>query len=93
MNENSVIKIHDLHFSYGSPVILEDIQLDIKSKEFVGMVGPNGSGKTTLLKIILGLLVPDKGSVEVLGKQPHQAVKKLAICHSLLLAPEISPLV
>ena len=77
MSENSVIKIHDLHFSYGNPVILEDIQLDIKAKEFVGMVGPNGSGKTTLLKIILGLLDPDKGSVEVLGKQPHQAVKEI----------------
>ena len=77
MSENSVIKIHDLHFSYGSPVILEDIQLDIKAREFVGMGGPNGSGKTTLLKIILGLLDPDKGSVEVLGKQPHQAVKEI----------------
>ena len=77
MSENSVIKICDLHFSYGNPVILEDIQLDIKANEFVGMVGPNGSGKTTLLKIILGLLDPDKGSVEVLGKQPHQAVKEI----------------
>ena len=66
MSENSVIKIQDLHFSYGNPVILEDIQLDIKAKEFIGMVGPNGSGKTTLLKIILGLLEPDKGSVKVL---------------------------
>ena len=77
MSENSVIKICDLHFSYGNPVILEDIQLDIKANEFVGMVGPNGSGKTTLLKIILGLLDPDKGSVEVLGKQPHQTVKEI----------------
>ena len=77
MSENSVIKIQDLHFSYGNPVILEDIQLDIKAKEFIGMVGPNGSGKTTLLKIILGLLEPDKGSVEVLGKKPHQVVKEI----------------
>jgi len=43
----------------------------------VGIVGPNGSGKTTLLKIILGLLKPDKGSVEVLGKPPNQAVKEI----------------
>ena len=49
MSENSVIKIHDLHFSYGNPVILEDIQLDIKAKEFVGMVGPNGSGKSNVV--------------------------------------------
>ena len=74
MIENPIIKIRDLDFSYGGPPILEDIQLDIEAKEFVGMVGPNGSGKTTLLKIILGLLDPDKGSVEVLGKSAHQAV-------------------
>ena len=53
MSKNSVIKICDLDFSYGGPTILENIQLDIEAKEFVGMVGPNGGGKTTLLKIIL----------------------------------------
>lgn len=41
------------------------------------MVGPNGSGKTTLLKIILGLLAPDHGTVEVLGKPPVQSVKNV----------------
>ena len=77
MSKNSVIEIRDLDFSYGGPTILENIQLDIEEKEFVGMVGPNGSGKTTLLKIILGLLKPDKGSVKILGKTPHQSVKEI----------------
>jgi zinc transport system ATP-binding protein len=77
LSENSIIKIRDLHFSYGGPTILENIRLDIKAKEFVGVVGPNGSGKTTLLKIILGLLEADNGSVEILGKPPHQAVKEI----------------
>ncbi|MEK9629857.1 MAG: metal ABC transporter ATP-binding protein [Nitrospinota bacterium] len=77
MNKNPVIKIQDLHFRYGGPPILEDIQLEIEAQEFVGMVGPNGSGKTTLLKIILGLLEPDRGFVEVLGKPPHQAVQEI----------------
>ena len=77
MSKNSVIEICDLIFSYEGPTILENIQLDIEAKEFVGMVGPNGSGKTTLLKIILGLLKPDKGSVKVLGKLPHESVKEI----------------
>ena len=77
MNEDSVIKIRDLHFNYGEVPILEDINIDIQQKEFIGMVGPNGSGKTTLLKIILGLLQPDHGTVEVLGKTPLQSVKDL----------------
>ena len=75
MSEDSVIKIRDLHFNYGDVPILEDINIDIQRKEFIGMVGPNGSGKTTLLKIILGLLAPDHGTVEVLGKPPVQSVK------------------
>ncbi len=77
MKEDTVIKIRDVHFSYGGPPILENIELDIQAKEFVGMVGPNGSGKTTLLRIILGLLNPDRGSVEVLGKPAHQGVKEI----------------
>ena len=77
MNKDSVIKIRDLHFNYGDVPILEDINIDIQQKEFIGMVGPNGSGKTTLLKIILGLLVPDHGTVEVLGKPPVQSVKNV----------------
>jgi zinc transport system ATP-binding protein len=75
LSEDSVIKIRDLHFNYGDVPILEDINIDIQRKEFIGMVGPNGSGKTTLLKIILGLLAPDHGTVEVLGKPPVQSVK------------------
>lgn len=75
MSEDSVIKIRDLHFNYGDAPILEDINIDIQRNEFIGMVGPNGSGKTTLLKIILGLLAPDHGAVEVLGKPPLQSVK------------------
>jgi zinc transport system ATP-binding protein len=74
---DSVIKIKDLHFSYGGPKILENIELDIKRNEFIGMVGPNGSGKTTLLKIIMGVLTPDKGSVKVLGNPPSQSVQEI----------------
>ena len=74
---DSVIKIRDLHFSYGGPKILENIEIDIQRNEFIGMVGPNGSGKTTLLKIIMGVLTPDAGTVEVLGKPPFQSVKEI----------------
>ena len=74
---DSIIKIKDLHFSYDGPKILENIEIDIQRNEFIGMVGPNGSGKTTLLKIIMGVLTPDEGSIEVLGKSPFQSVKEI----------------
>ncbi|MCX6113518.1 MAG: ATP-binding cassette domain-containing protein [Proteobacteria bacterium] len=47
--------------------MLKSINLNVKEKEFLGIVGPNGGGKTTLLKIILGLLKPTSGAVETRG--------------------------
>lgn len=49
-------------------LVIQDISLIIKEKEFLGIIGPNGGGKTTLLKIILGLLKPFKGEVLIYGK-------------------------
>ncbi len=57
-------------FSYGRAPILEDVSLRIDPGEFVALVGPNGSGKSTLLRVLLGLLPPDRGSVEVFGRDP-----------------------
>ena len=47
---------------------LHNINLTIKKSEVVGIIGENGSGKTTLLKLIAGILMPDKGSVNVKGR-------------------------
>jgi ABC-type polysaccharide/polyol phosphate transport system ATPase subunit len=47
---------------------LQDINLDVKQGEVVGIIGQNGAGKTTILRLIAGMLVPDKGGLEVNGK-------------------------
>ncbi|MDD5203523.1 MAG: ABC transporter ATP-binding protein, partial [Sulfurimonas sp.] len=44
-------------------MILEDINLEIHAKDFLAIIGPNGGGKSTLLKLILGILTPNKGSI------------------------------
>jgi zinc transport system ATP-binding protein len=67
------IEIKGLDFSFDTSLVLEDINLDVMPNDFMAVVGPNGSGKTTLLKIVLGLLKPNKGSVQVLGITPSQA--------------------
>lgn len=92
MSTDSVIKIKNLDFSYGGPKILENIEIDIQRNEFIGMVGPNGSGKTTLLKIIMGVLVPDKGSVKVLGNPPSQSVKEIGYMPQFASFPRDFPI-
>jgi len=68
-----VISIRDLSFSYDGRPIIENANLDIWHKDSVCVVGPNGGGKSTLMKIIIGLLMPSKGVVRVLGDAPQQS--------------------
>ncbi len=56
----------------GIPV-LEDVTLEIGARDYLALLGPNGGGKTTLLRVILGLVKPDSGRVEVFGKSPREA--------------------
>jgi zinc transport system ATP-binding protein len=65
-----MIELANLCFSYNGQEVLSDINLTIQAGEFVAIIGPNGGGKTTLIKLILGLLVPNKGTVRVNGKAP-----------------------
>ena len=69
----SCIRLHQVSFRYGARPILENIDLELKDREFLGIVGPNGGGKSTLLKLILGLLKPASGQIEVFGTSPRQA--------------------
>ncbi len=70
---SAAIVLRGLTFSYGRRPVLEDVDLEIETGHFVSVVGPNGGGKSTLLKLLLGLLEPDRGSVEVLGRRPEDA--------------------
>lgn len=74
-----MIKIQKVSKSFSGKEILSDISLDIKKHDFVAIIGPNGAGKTTLLKAINGLIIPDRGKVEVFNQDPYKrghAVRK-----------------
>lgn len=58
-----MIKITDIHKSYGDVEVLKGINIKIQKGEIVSIVGKSGAGKTTLLQIIGTLLRPDRGSV------------------------------
>ncbi len=64
----TIVDVTDVTFSYGEESALEDITFSVETGEFLGMIGPNGSGKTTLLHLMLGLLEPDVGEVQLFGQ-------------------------
>jgi len=68
----AVLAAHGVSFAYGTDPVLDAVDLRVAAGEFVALVGPNGSGKSTLLRIVLGLLRPATGTVEVLGSRPDE---------------------
>lgn len=60
-----------VRFAYGTELVLDDVSFAVRRGEFAALVGPNGSGKSTLLRILVGLLRPQAGRVEVLGSEPR----------------------
>lgn len=65
------VKLKDISFSYNdtNKFVLKDINLSIRKNSSIAFVGPTGSGKTTLVDILLGLLVPTKGTILVDDKE------------------------
>jgi ABC-2 type transport system ATP-binding protein len=67
---SSIVLVRELCKSYGTVSALQGLNLELTAGEMYGLIGPDGAGKTTLLRILCGLIVPDAGSVRVLGYDP-----------------------
>ena len=63
-----MVKIQRLEKKFGKNRVLSGVDLEISKSGIFSILGPNGSGKTTLIKSILGLVIPDNGSISVFGK-------------------------
>lgn len=77
-SKDTVVRCRNLSFTYDSEPVLSEITLDINRGDFTCIVGPNGGGKTTFLKLLLGLLRPAGGLIEVFGLPPAQARDRIA---------------
>jgi len=66
-----IVELVDLNFNYGGASVLEDVNLVVNQYDSTCVVGPNGGGKSTLIKLILGLLTPSSGTVQLLGRTPR----------------------
>lgn len=63
-----MVIIENLHKKFNKNIVLSGIDLNINEGGIFAVLGPNGSGKTTLIKSILGMVIPNKGTITVLGK-------------------------
>ena len=93
LNRQLPFVVDALTFGFGrkeaaaqSPV-LRNISLKISSGEVLGILGPNGSGKSTLLKILMRILIPQRGKVELFG-QPHAAFSQAEISRHVAFVPQ-----
>ena len=74
MNDNEVlIRLNDVFFGYpGGPAVINGLNFSLKRNDRIGLIAPNGSGKTTLFHLIMGLLKPTAGELEIFGKRVEQ---------------------
>ncbi|MEH6535760.1 MAG: ABC transporter ATP-binding protein [Psychroserpens sp.] len=62
-----MVSIQNLHKKFGKNHVLSGLDLTINEGGIFAVLGPNGSGKTTLIKSILGMVIPNKGEISVMG--------------------------
>lgn len=72
-----VITLDQVSFRYNGQDALRDISLEVYPADFMAVIGPNGGGKTTLLKLILGLLQPTAGRIQVFGQAPARSRQRI----------------
>ena len=76
-NEDPMIKMDSLNKSFGKIKALNNLNLDIKRGELLGIIGPNGAGKTTAIRITCCILKPDSGDILVDGMSIHHEQIKI----------------
>src|SRR5262245_32374445 len=70
---NKAIAIRNVTKRFNGVVAVDDLDLDVPCGSLYGFIGPNGSGKTTTLRMIMHILLPDQGDIEVLGERGTRA--------------------
>ena len=80
-----VLRTRQLSKSYGQRAAVVNLDLAVRRGEIFGFLGPNGAGKTTTIRMILGLIAPSSGGVEILGQDVSQ--------HGSVILPRVGALV
>ncbi len=87
---NVVVRLAGLTKRFGSQVAVDDLSLEVPEGSVFGLLGENGAGKTTTLQVLLGLVAPSAGRVEVLGLDPTK--RGLEVRRQVGYVPEVPAL-
>ena len=94
MKKENIIELKNISVSFDDELILDNLNLDIKDKEFITFLGPSGCGKTTTLRLIAGFLEPDSGDVlfenKIINKVPAYKRQVNTIFQRYALFPHLN---
>jgi ABC-2 type transport system ATP-binding protein len=79
-SEPGVLTVRQLRKAYGATPAVEELSFSVARGEIVGLLGPNGAGKTTTINMILGVLEPDAGAIEIDGRSLARERRKALGC-------------
>jgi len=69
----SIIQLENINHHFGNLQVIDSLDLSLGQSEVLGLFGHNGAGKTTTMKMILGLLKPNQGKIQVFGENPYSS--------------------
>ena len=65
--QNVTLSVRNVSKRYGDFSAVEDLSFDVRAGRVFGFLGPNGAGKTTTIRMIVGITVPDEGTIDLFG--------------------------
>ncbi|NIK78657.1 ABC-2 type transport system ATP-binding protein [Paenibacillus castaneae] len=77
MDKQTVIQVSSISRYYGANKAVNGVSFQVQEGEIFGIIGTNGAGKTTLLEMLMGIRMPDRGSIQILGLDALMEVERL----------------
>lgn len=79
MADDIAISVRGLRTAFGEQVVHEDLDLDVRKGEILGVVGGSGTGKSVLMRAIIGLQIPSAGEITIFGEPMHDRTDEEAL--------------
>lgn len=86
------VRCHELSFAYPEQKVFENVSFEFSGLGVYGLVGPNGGGKTTLLKLLLSLLKPKNGTIQLFGQAPSLVLDRVGYTPQQVMLDPLFPI-